>query len=75
MTKVDAQIIVAMADFDMKISQISRNLFMHRHTVHYHLDKVKQQTGLDARRFYDLVELLKIAQKALGGEIENDTRD
>lgn len=27
--------------------------------------KVKQQTGLDARRFYDLVELVKMAQEVL----------
>ena len=31
----------------------------------YHLDKVKRQTGLDPQRFYDLVELVKIAQDVL----------
>lgn len=30
-----------------------------------HLDKVKRQTGLDPRRFYDLVELVKMAQEVL----------
>lgn len=34
-------------------------------TVTYHLDKVKRQTGLDPRRFYDLIELVKIAQEVL----------
>lgn len=34
----------------------------------YHLNKVKQQTGLDPRRFYDLVELVKMAQEVLESE-------
>lgn len=42
----------------------------HRNTVLYHLDKVKRQTGLDPRRFYDLVELVKIAQEVLESETE-----
>ena len=29
------------------------------------MDKVKRQTGLDPRRFYDLVELVKMAQEVL----------
>lgn len=49
----------------MNIGEVSRQLFMHRNTVTYHLDKVKRQTGLDPRRFYDLVELVKMAQEVL----------
>lgn len=44
---------------------VARAIFVHRNTVLYHLNKVKQQTGLDARRFYDLVELVKMAQEVL----------
>ena len=29
------------------------------------MDKVKRQTGLDPRRFHDLVELVKMAQEVL----------
>lgn len=54
----------------MNIGEVSRQLFMHRNTVTYHLDKVKRQTGLDPRRFYDLVELVKIAQEVLESETE-----
>lgn len=49
----------------MNVGEVSRQLFMHRNTVTYHLDKVKRQTGLDPRRFYDLVELVKMAQEVL----------
>ena len=53
---------------NMNIGEVSRQLFMHRNTVTYHLDKVKRQTGLDPRRFYDLIELVKLAQEVLENE-------
>ena len=65
MNKEDAHIVVAMANHSMNIGEVSRQLFMHRNTVTYHLDKVKRQTGLDPRRFYDLVELVRMAQEVL----------
>ena len=61
----DAHIVVAMANHNMNVTNVARAIFMHRNTVTYHLDKVKQQTGLDPRRFYDLVELVKMAQEVL----------
>lgn len=49
----------------MNVTDVARAIFTHRNTVLYHLNKVKQQTGLDPRRFYDLVELVKMAQEVL----------
>ena len=60
MNKEDAHIVVAMANHNMNVTDVARAIFAHRNTVLYHLDKVKQQTGLDPRRFYDLVELVKM---------------
>lgn len=65
MNKEDAHIVVAMANHNMNVTDVARAIFAHRNTVLYHLNKVKQQTGLDPRRFYDLVELVKIAQEVL----------
>ena len=28
--------------------------------MNYYIDKIKQETGLDCRKFYDLIELLKM---------------
>jgi len=53
---------------NMNVTDVARAIFTHRNTVLYHLNKVKQQTGLDPRRFYDLVELVKIAQEVLESE-------
>ena len=65
MNKEDAHIVVAMANHNMNVTDVARAIFAHRNTVLYHLNKVKQETGLDPRRFYDLVELVKIAQEVL----------
>lgn len=65
MNKEDAHIVVAMANHNMNVTNVARAIFVHRNTVLYHLDKVKRKTGLDPRRFYDLVELVKMAQKVL----------
>ena len=62
MNKEDAHIVIAMANHNMNVTDVARAIFAHRNTVLYHLDKVKRQSGLDPRRFYDLVELVKMAQ-------------
>lgn len=65
MNKEDAHIVIAMANHNMNVTDVARAIFAHRNTVLYHLDKVKRQTGLDPRRFYDLVELVRMAQEVL----------
>lgn len=65
MNKEDAHIVVAMANHNMNVTDVAHAIFAHRNTVLYHLDKVKRQTGLNPRRFYDLVELVKMAQEVL----------
>lgn len=61
----DCFYVIAMANHNMNVTDVARAIFAHRNTVLYHLDKVKRQTGLDPRRFYDLVELVKMAQEVL----------
>ena len=40
MTKYEAEIIVAIANYDMNVSKASTKLYMHRNTVVYHFDVV-----------------------------------
>lgn len=63
MTKQDARIVAAMADCNLRPSEVARREYMHRNTVLYHLDKVKRETGLDAQNFYDLIKLLEIVKE------------
>ena len=65
MNKEDAHIVIEMANHNMNITDVVRAIFAHRNTVLYHLDKVKRQSGVAPRRFYDLVELVKMAQEVL----------
>ena len=56
----DLCVIIALAECNMKVSDASRILGVHRNTVTYHLEKIKRITGLDPLSFYDLVKLLGI---------------
>lgn len=38
---------------DLNLSTTAKALFMHRNSLHYRLDKLRDQTGLDPRRFHD----------------------
>lgn len=58
MNEKDIEIIRAMADLSMNVSEVSRTLFMHRNTVIYHLGRIKKETGLDPQKFCDLAELV-----------------
>lgn len=58
MEEIDRKVIECLAKNDMNITATGNELFMHRNTAVYHLEKVKRETGLDPRKFYDLVKLL-----------------
>ena len=58
MPEIEKEIILAMAECDLKKFAVAKKLHCHRNTVTYHIEKVKNRTGLDATRFYDLVKLL-----------------
>lgn len=40
---------------DCNVSETAKRLYIHRNTLLYRLDKFKQETGLDVRRFHDAV--------------------
>ena len=58
MTKLDIQAVLALADNNMNVAKTGKELFFHRNTIVYHLDKVKRNTGLDPLNFYDLMKLV-----------------
>ena len=59
MTPMDKEIIRGLADNDMNIDAVARSLYVHRNTVEYHIKRIKINTGLNAKVFRDLVELLQ----------------
>ncbi|OME88472.1 MULTISPECIES: PucR family transcriptional regulator [Paenibacillus] len=46
-------------ELDCNVSETAKHLYIHRNTLLYRLDKIKQETGLDVRSFSDAV-LVKI---------------
>lgn len=65
MTKLQAEIIIALADNQMNIAEAGRKIFMHRSTVQYHVRKIFEATGKDPLDFYDMCELLPEAERTL----------
>lgn len=56
-------IIESMANNDMNTASVSRELYFHWNTTAYHLDKIREKTGLDPRCFYDLVKLVEMVNE------------
>ena len=57
------KIIIALADNKMNVSEVSRQLYMHRNTVAYHINRIRQITGKDPLNFYDLYRLVMLAKE------------
>jgi carbohydrate diacid regulator len=58
MEQFDDEILSTMRKFmenDLNVSETSRQLYIHRNTLVYRLDKVQKMTGLDLRKFEDAV--------------------
>ena len=54
---------------DLNLSDTARQLYIHRNTLVYRLDKVQKQTGLDLRSFTDAVTFKILMElKRVGGE-------
>lgn len=51
--------------YDCSVSETAKRLYIHRNTLLYRLDKIKQETGLDVRAFSDavLVKLILLLYK------------
>ena len=57
---------------DLNLSDTARQLYIHRNTLVYRLDKVQRQTGLDLRSFEDAVTFKILMElKKCGGERTN----
>jgi carbohydrate diacid regulator len=60
---------------DLNGSETSRELFVHRNTLVYRLEKVKTKTGLDLRKFDDAVLFKMATMVRIYIDYLNDTND
>lgn len=63
LTDMDISTIMAYAACDMNIQEASRMMYCHRNTVISHLIKVWSKTGLNPKKFYDLVALINAIEE------------
>ena len=72
MTTDEARLILDMAKYDMNCQKMSRNIYMHRNTIAYHLGKIRRETGLNPRRFYDLIKLVRTAREVIANDTQSE---
>lgn len=68
LTKTQAEVILNLAKNNINAAATAREMFMHRNTVDYHIRMIYRNTGKNPLNFYDLLDLLPMAQKVLGEE-------
>lgn len=59
MNETDKEILIAFAKFNMNVCETARVLVYHRNNIDYHLQRIKEKTGLNPKCFFDLVKLLQ----------------
>jgi DNA-binding PucR family transcriptional regulator len=65
-TRTQAEVIVKLARNNINAAATAREMFMHRNTVDYHIRMIYRNTGKNPLSFYDLLDLLPMAQRTLG---------
>ena len=67
--EIEQQILQTLADNNINKAKTAKELFMHRNTLEYRMNKIREKTGLAPCIFWDLVELL-----GLTAEGKSETR-
>ena len=62
LTERNKEIILALAECNMNQSEVSRVKYLHINTVIFHIQKIRENTGLDPKNFYDLIKLVEMAK-------------
>lgn len=69
MTRLQAEVIMAMAENGLSYNRAADAMNKHHNTVRYHADQIRESTGKDPQDFYDMIELEKEARQVLNKEV------
>ena len=58
MDDIEKAVIMEMAKCAMNCNMAAEQMYRSRSGVQYYIKKIKLETGLDCRRFYELIKLL-----------------
>lgn len=59
LSDIQKEIILALAENNMRSTFVAEKLNYHRNTVEYHILQVIKKTGLNPKNFYDLCKLVE----------------
>jgi sugar diacid utilization regulator len=72
MNELQKQIVIAMAENDMCIDRVAKATNYCRTNVQYHINRIKEITGLNPRKFFDMIKLYEMVTGGLdNGNEEN----
>lgn len=63
LTRMDVDVLMAFAKCDMRVCKASRDTFYHRNTFEWHLARIRSKTGLNPKKFYDLIKLVNAVEE------------
>lgn len=58
----DRKLLKAYAENNMSMKKTSGAVYLHYNSIRYRFRLIQQETGLDARKFWDLVKLLEMEE-------------
>lgn len=64
----ERDIIKALADNRLRVSEAAQGLYLNRNSMHYRVDVIRRKTGLDPTHFWDMCELIKMYDIERDGE-------
>ena len=67
MTYRHAKMILAFAEKDMKVKATADKIYSSEGCLAYQFDKIHKETGLNPRKFFDLVTLVEMAKRRIYG--------
>ena len=65
MNELECEVIIALADNRMNLTDAAKVMHKHRNSLIYHIKKIERKTGYDARDFHDLCHLYAMAKKGM----------
>lgn len=61
MNKIEREVIIALADNRLNLTDAAAALYKNRNTLIFHVKKIQEKTGLYARDFHDMCKLYEMA--------------
>ena len=61
MNDLQRRVIIALAQNDMSINGAAKAMCYYRTNIDYHIGRIRETTGLNPRKFFDLIKLYEMA--------------